>query len=197
MWIYCVVDNINTTGWAELEIEATSDNSTATGNTAAVACGFLEGWLTYERLYQTKLNWFADMFSDTSGVPPEEFLAFLKENIEWVFTQIAAHQYDPFWQNVDIVYAQVEGIYRGYSSATVLTITIVVFIKMQASLDQPITLLEFYILNAAGDVGDVLSAVVPGFRKKPFSEMTAAEMYRDLAKRVQRLSEIANLLGTL
>lgn len=102
-------DAIDSVGWMFLEVHSTAGLDDAA---QVFAAGFLEGFLTAARVAQFTVNVGANATLDP------KVSAFLDANEAWVRAQAAAKDAEPFWHQVGLVYAQLDGLVAGYGNAT-------------------------------------------------------------------------------
>ena len=191
-------DAVATTGWSYLHIEvswhrglsaacampssaarALCTISLAHGGVVAVqptlsdseqvyAAGYLEGALTTERIFQSKVNTWASTFANNTC--PQAAYDWVNKQNAWITTQAAAAPpaNQAYWQQVLNAYSQVQGIADGYASV--------------AQPSQAITAKDFLIFQLQAEVGDILIAADPFYRK----EADVLSFYPDF-ERVKRV----------
>jgi hypothetical protein len=111
------VSSLNNTGWAVLDLIA---KSTATSNDTLIsyAAGFVEGYLTSNEMIN---------FSDNTGASEPNSNAlqkFLDDNYAWMQSQIKVNK-SSYWQHVESLLAQVQGLADGQESAAKAAGTVV------------------------------------------------------------------------
>ena len=98
-------DAINTTGWSVLSV---STSSTFPATKQAYGAGYLEGYLSQERISQS--------FTNTIPHPSEQspwIRTFAAANLQWTKDQTAKN-HSEYWKQVSYIVEQVEGLYDGY-----------------------------------------------------------------------------------
>jgi hypothetical protein len=106
------------------------------------AAGIAESLLTCEITYQFYLNSYYGSFGDT-GKPNEELKNFMMDNYAWMKKQSLDND-DEYWIAVRQTIAQFEGLIEGYE-------------KSECAAKHPLSLFDWLILNAYGDLIDLLS----------------------------------------
>ncbi|XP_041348218.1 putative phospholipase B-like 2 [Gigantopelta aegis] len=103
-------NNINQTGWAYLDIET---NPALDNDVQAYAAGLAEGQLTQELI---SLHWRNTAYTCPEPYTPfcQRLRNFLTQNLNWVKSQIDAHQNDQYWEQVKLFYMQTAGLQDGY-----------------------------------------------------------------------------------
>ncbi len=104
---------LETKGWDYLSVELGSSSS-IDDKTKAFAAGFLEGYLTANRIWTHHQN--MHRFTWNGGDMPEYVANFFKEQQKWVSTQVDSNPNDPYWQNVGFINQQFLGLVEGYNS---------------------------------------------------------------------------------
>ncbi|CAF0754477.1 unnamed protein product [Brachionus calyciflorus] len=147
-------DNYNTTGWSTLEIET---NEQASDYDQAYAAGFLEGTLTKDFITLHLMNTVGDFCSDTTTSVCSRLIEFLTNNFEWLNEQILKSPDDPYWHQVNLVFAQFYGLYHGYYNVTYdLKHGVNVFDSMVRDI-RPY--LNFLALQLNGDMSELLASI--------------------------------------
>jgi len=105
------------TGWDYLAISTyQGDDPKYTDEIKVYTMGFLEGYLTFKRIWNHYQNCNA-FFNYPDGKMPENTKEFLRENRKWIE---AMHQNssssDPYWAHAWLVYRQYEGLIDAYNS---------------------------------------------------------------------------------
>eukprot|EP00455_Lapot_gusevi_P032362 TRINITY_DN3529_c0_g1_i3.p1 TRINITY_DN3529_c0_g1~~TRINITY_DN3529_c0_g1_i3.p1 ORF type:complete len:535 (-),score=171.08 TRINITY_DN3529_c0_g1_i3:144-1748(-) len=100
--------NVTGTGWGLLQVH--TDKHFA-DNMQARAGGYLEGYMTAERIYQQYLNTFP------SGGLPVKVVEFLQQNQLYLSQQIMQNPNDPYWYQISLVMQQLQGLVLGYNKA--------------------------------------------------------------------------------
>ncbi|CAG5004577.1 unnamed protein product [Parnassius apollo] len=129
-------NEINTTGWAFLELHTSED---ATDEKQAYAAGYLEGFLTRDLIWMHWLNMLKGYCynkTDVCGLIEE----FIDKNEEYIVSMVQTNERDPYWYQIKLYYIQLEGLAVGYNEATTepyqwLTVRDIVWINMLGDLD--------------------------------------------------------------
>ena len=103
------VNSINTTGWHVLQI---TTNASFSDEQQAFSAGYLEGVLTAPQIWSAYNN----LGSNASFTPTLE--AYLNAQMDFIHSSIAQNIDDMWWHQVALVYAQLDGLYYGYTNAT-------------------------------------------------------------------------------
>jgi len=140
--------NLNSTGWALLDIAAPAHSA---GETGMYGLGFLEAHFTCPRMHQFGLNFMASMFGKEG--PDVKLLEWVQESLAWVRQQAADAASAPgedgshvaYWQAVRGMLAQFDGLVDGY----------VQFCPHLPPLDAS----DLLLINLNGDLFDILPAL--------------------------------------
>lgn len=155
-------DARNTTGWAFLQIATRPHDDEDTGG-ARYAAGYLEGYVTWRLIWYHYSNVMAKFFRD--GAVPQPLVDFLNANDQWVIKQINTN-FNPndklYWQTVNDLYAQLDGLAAGYQAA--------------APPSMSISRLGMLIVNLQGDLGDIMQSLTPSHQRTNFANMSKAEV---------------------
>jgi len=157
-------DDLFIDGWGKLSIETVSNVDDTTAFTAA---GYLEGYLTWNQVYNFSINYF-NTFLNTSDVKqfPEPVLTFVTDNYKYMQTQLAAaSQTDPYWIQVSNAMSQLDGLYQGYNAA--------------AGSDYSLSFIEIFMLTSYGDMGDIVQVSMSDNTK--FNHMSREELETRMA----------------
>ncbi|CAE8588157.1 unnamed protein product [Polarella glacialis] len=167
-------DTIAETSWATLRIHglprrAESESDGMSDQRMSFAAGFVEGALTVERTWQHRLSYFGATFA-------EKAIAFVEANDAYVRERIAANsELEPFWAEVKLVWAQLDGLVAGHLAAC----------KPGRCLDRR----SFLLLNAEEDLSNIIH--------KPFKgalEGWTAEEAAEYTRKTTHCSAIVRLL---
>eukprot|EP00668_Euglena_longa_P046986 GGOE01062753.1.p1 GENE.GGOE01062753.1~~GGOE01062753.1.p1 ORF type:complete len:653 (-),score=146.74 GGOE01062753.1:677-2608(-) len=147
----CVMfnDSMLLSGWSELWIRAVPHGqSYASYRRSMFAAGYAEGSVTHDRIHEHFWNTLETFFPDR--VVPQKVAEFIADNLAWVRGQVAAHTApqapsSQYWQMVGGILAQFDGLVAGYQEF--------------ASRDQWLSELDLFLLNADGDLIDLIPAV--------------------------------------
>jgi len=146
-------NDVNTTGWAYLEI---STNPHHDDLDQAYTAGLMEGLLTSDLIKMHAHN----TLGDYCNRPYTEYCVrlrdFIETNFAWMQQQIDLHaKTDPYWHQVELFLMQTQGIIDGYKyhqrSRSLLR-----SLRFKPDLD------GLLIFQIAGDLGDLESALQPG-----------------------------------
>lgn len=156
-------DSLHETGWSQLWVQTATllpeeAEDRALGQKRRVdimfAAGYAEGALTHHRIDQHYANVLATLFPNAvKGDAAElQVLAnvrqFLQQNLDWLRSQIAYyHEHPdqpeaPYWAAMEALVAQFDGLAAGYHAF---------------SSETPISTLDLFMLNAGGDMEDLIS----------------------------------------
>ncbi|XP_039257816.2 putative phospholipase B-like 2 [Styela clava] len=115
-------DNIETTGWAVGEYTTNTDLDP---HFQAYAAGFAEGFITSDRIAQTRNNTLKG-FCDKTPMSKSciKIHDFLQDNIQWMLQMIKENPEDKFWDEVKKGLLQVQGLEDGYNNLAVYNPTI-------------------------------------------------------------------------
>ncbi|XP_053613573.1 putative phospholipase B-like 2 isoform X2 [Plodia interpunctella] len=130
-------NDINSTGWAYLEIH-TSDQFSDVKQ--AYAAGYLEGFLTRDLIWmhwQNMLKGYCYNKTDVCGMIED----FLDKNEDYISSMILKYPDDPYWYQMMLFFIQLEGLAVGYKEATKepyeqLTVRDMLWINMLGDLDE-------------------------------------------------------------
>lgn len=107
--------------------------------------GFLEGSLTSERIYQHYISWYSYQFS--TSPPTENTIKFLIKQYEYSLKLTEENQNNEYYITLRNILYQFQGILDG--------------INYSAKENQTLTLIDLLLLEAAGDLYDIIPAVDP------------------------------------
>jgi hypothetical protein len=162
------LDDVETTGWGKLWIHG---DDTLQGSYEG---GFVEGTLTQTRIYQHYVSWFSKTFS--SAGPTDSTKKFMRDNYDFM-VNLANSTANPeqgiteeYLSHLRHTVAQFEGVVAGYQSV--------------APSDQPMTLDDFLLLEAAGDMYDIIPATNPSEFKLNVGKLSAREFEDEFHKMV-------------
>ncbi|XP_013190959.1 putative phospholipase B-like 2 [Amyelois transitella] len=130
-------NDINTTGWAYLELHTSANFS---DEKQAYAAGYLEGFLTRDLIWmhwQNMLKGYCYNKTDVCGLIED----FLDKNEAYISSMITAYPLDPYWYQIKLYYIQLEGLAVGYEEATrdpyeQLTYRDMIWLNMLGDLDE-------------------------------------------------------------
>lgn len=151
-------ENLNLTGWSSLDIQT---NSNYSDDLQAFAAGFVEGFLTAPHIRTTAINIYPTFFGNAS-TPPRAVSDFLNTQEDWSREMISKNKaVDPFWAQVGFIFQQLDGLVAGYQQSS------------SPKLDR----FQFQMLNAVGDLFDIIPAVQP-HKQVNYMNMTTSEAIR-------------------
>lgn len=146
-------DTLFDVGWGTLTVRARS-SAPATDSAALECAGVVEGVLTHARVAAHFALWKLAALDDLGGGSewPQTLVAWISENLAWTRAQAAANgAADPWWRAVSRVLTRFDGLRRGYGMA-------------RTAAEANITELEFYMLQASGDMEDITTIVTKARR---------------------------------
>lgn len=68
------------------------------------------------------INTVGDFCEDPTVAPCNKLIDFLTENFKWIRQEITEHPDDPYWHQVNLVFAQFYGLYHGYYNLTATSV---------------------------------------------------------------------------
>jgi hypothetical protein len=132
-------------GWGKLHIET---NSQYADEVQMHAAGYVEGYLTADRIYQQYINIYSVFWKNSSNPIPAVVLKWLDNQDTWVRYQAKKNKaQDNYWGQVANVLAQFDGLVAGYNDYMAMN-----------DPSKKLTSLAFSILNGVGDLLDVTAA---------------------------------------
>jgi hypothetical protein len=126
-------DRVEQQGWGHFTVRTYNPFNP---NDQAYAAGLLEGFMTSERISQMYLNFYGLNFPNGTS---NELLTYYTEQINWIKASIEANSDDQYWNKVELVVRQVEGILQGLHDAGV----------------NNLTFFDLFLLNSDGDLEDL------------------------------------------
>lgn len=154
------VDEVNTDGWGKLWVHS---DATVEGWYQA---GFIEGMLTSERVYQHFASWFDYQFG--AAPPTENTVKFVLDQYAYAKRLVHDHPNSPmkddYFSTLGKLLAQFEGILAGVNQGA-------------ADASKQITLVQLLLLEAAGDLYDIIPAVDPEGFKLHIGKLSAQEFH--------------------
>ena len=124
------------------------------------AMGYLEGVLTYKRIYPSYYNLNNYKYYNNSGKMPDSTYEFFQKNL--LFMQNMTSLYkdtDPYWHEVNNLYMQMRGLHEGYN--------------LMAPESEKIDLVHFQTVVSLGDVDELANWKKE--ERPDFSKMTDEE----------------------
>lgn len=115
-------DNVETTGWAVLELTTNTDLDP---DFQAYGAGFAEGYITSNRITQSWNNTIQG-YCDSSPLSEscKKIYNFVSDNLKWMVEMIEKNPGDPFWNEIKKGLLQVQGLEDGYKNLDVYNPTI-------------------------------------------------------------------------
>ena len=111
----------------------------------AYAMGYLEGFITKERIYSFYRNILHYGFYRFDLKIPENLKEFFKKNIDYMEkNSFEKKDSDQYWEHVYYIYRQLKGLYNGYNDYT-------------NEEDKKLDFYEFILLPGAGDIFDIMT----------------------------------------
>eukprot|EP01006_Ploeotia_vitrea_P023303 TRINITY_DN55741_c0_g1_i1.p1 TRINITY_DN55741_c0_g1~~TRINITY_DN55741_c0_g1_i1.p1 ORF type:complete len:564 (+),score=254.80 TRINITY_DN55741_c0_g1_i1:37-1728(+) len=164
-------DTLEQVGWGVLDVKTAGSASKATDAQKMYAAGYLEGVLTWERIYQHTLNMRYEFFGSAAASPPADLVAWFNANSQWMQQQVKDNQGTPFWDQLAFVQQQFNGLVAGYKAAP------------SRPANMSLQAFDFQMLNAAGDLLDLLEVLKPHDERIPWLNMTREEFDLKLNQR--------------
>ena len=146
------------------------------------AMGYLEGVLTYKRIYPSYYNLNNYKYYQNQGVMPNSTYEFFQKNLQFMKNMTSRYKdTDPYWHEVNNLDMQMRGLHEGYNS--------------MAPIDEKIDLVHFQTVISLGDVDEI------GNWKKEnrpdYSKMTTEELtqYIELRSHCSAFMKVADDLS--
>lgn len=164
-------DSLHTTGWSQLWVNTTElrdaelqdpGRSRQRRKEIMFAAGYAEAAVTHHRIDQHFLNVFLTFFPTGDAADQatlQSLQGFLRENLQWMREQVAYYDENPslidgqYWDAVGSILAQFDGLVQGYAR----------FSKS----DNPASEIDLFMLNADGDLEDLIPAIQRRQSAKP------------------------------
>eukprot|EP00744_Colponema_vietnamica_P002271 GILI01003597.1.p1 GENE.GILI01003597.1~~GILI01003597.1.p1 ORF type:complete len:626 (+),score=213.81 GILI01003597.1:85-1962(+) len=143
------VDNLATTGWDNITVTLNESTQALNLDAKYFGMGFVEGYVTYERIYQNYMN-------TNDGLNPyitNETASWFTNNMAYLKDFIAANPTDPYAQKTSQLLNQVRGMAAGYTAGCAANNAPTAY----TAIDQT---MMFYI-NWQAEIGDVYTAYYP------------------------------------
>ena len=139
-----------TTGWYQLHVEGTSDRSIASDAEMMRCAGAVEGYISQSSIWNAFVllldshNW-----NRTEPHYPDGWNEYMETSMQFVRESFTSYTEVPYWQAIEMIYHQFEGLAEGYNLALA-----------DHNIDnQTMTLIDHWILQSQGDLGDAEHAV--------------------------------------
>lgn len=156
-------DTLPQTGWDVLEVRAGYGPHKRGDRETLYMAGFLEGYLTANRIYPHYRN-LVPFFITDSRIG-QELNTFFNEQDDWVVGQIKANRGDPAWRHVDALHGQMQGLQRGVQKWAL------------ENNVKPLPKFAFHYLNGIGDIIDLVNKLSPQ-QARGFGAMTSGDIRR-------------------
>ena len=107
------------TGWDFLSISTyEKKDGKYDDSDKAYAMGYLEGFITKDRIYSYYVNMFHYIFWEYNFTIPEKLKGFFKKNLEYMEQKsLKNKESDKYWEHAYYIYRQLRGLYDGYNIA--------------------------------------------------------------------------------
>ena len=150
-------------GWDFLTISSYSGNDNKyADHTKSYAMGFLEGVLTYKRIYDHWRNMKHFKYYDNNATMPDLIYEFFKQNLDYVkYKSTSLKDTNQYWYEVYNLYRQMVGLNEGYNS--------------MVTDDKKIDLINFQTVISVGDL-DELRYWKNQASRPNYSNMTISEI---------------------
>ena len=130
-------------GWDTLSLSTSTSNGLYSDYEKAYALGYLEGVLTYARIYDIYVdNYQMNFYYEPNRKMNGYMIDFFNKQREWVRNSYISNQNDSYWQNAWALQQQLEGLMDGYN--------------FMVSDDKKISYAEFHVVASGGDIDDVI-----------------------------------------
>jgi hypothetical protein len=133
------VDEVDKDGWGKIWIHGDDSQE------GWYQAGFLEGALTSTRIYQHYVSWSNYQFGNSP--PTNNTIQFLLDQYEYAKDLSQSNSNDEYYNMLGNILTQFEGILAGVNYA--------------AEVNQTLSLVDLLLLEAAGDLYDIIPAVDP------------------------------------
>ena len=132
------------------------------------AMGFLEGVLTYKRIYAAYYNLNNYKYYKNNGIMPNSTYEYFQKNLQFMRSMTSKYKdIDPYWHEVNNLYMQMRGLHAGYNS--------------MAPASEKIDLVHFQTVVSLGDVDEIANWKKEN--RPDFSKMNTDELIEYLALR--------------
>ena len=170
-------DGLLEEGWSQLWIEGIVHNnntSLASHKVAHYAAGYAEGALTHHRIDQHYHNVHGTFFGKETSAPLA-VRQFLDDNLHWIRTQVELHAMggkfkssteNKYWETLSLLLSQFDGLVDGYQAHTNATL--------------PLSASDLFLLNADGDLEDLIPAYNKTKTRQPGKSSSFAEAVKSL-----------------
>jgi hypothetical protein len=138
-------DAVNTTGWYSLSTQAV--DAAARPQLLAYARGFLEGYATAQPMCDFGWNSQTGVFQGNATLQGQ-VQDWIMQNYEWLAAVATNGSVGAYWSQLAVTLSQVEGVAAGYAASS-----------LPATCDVDVDLAGVLMLNAGGDLYDIISVV--------------------------------------
>jgi hypothetical protein len=129
-------------GWDYLQV-ISRRNVEFSNKQQAYAAGYIEGFLTKNRIYNHYLNMKQYLFSNYNNEMPPHVRKFFTNNREWIKNLADSNRGDAFWDHAILLQTQIEGLIDGYNQNI-------------SEKDRTLSYEDFQVMNAFGDIFDIV-----------------------------------------
>ncbi|XP_073229179.1 phospholipase B-like 1 isoform X2 [Porites lutea] len=162
------VDNINSTGWGELDIVSGTGETSYSDTTIMYAAGYLEGALTAKRINENYVNIHYEFFSTSSESFMEKVKNWFDKQEEWMRSKIKSESNSSsMWKQMGNIVSQYDGLIAGYTD--------------YPATEQALGKFAFQILNGAGDYITLQGVLNPN-TLPDWSKMSDSEILTKLGR---------------
>ncbi|GAM21619.1 hypothetical protein SAMD00019534_047940 [Acytostelium subglobosum LB1] len=165
-----------TTGWGYLSI---STNGAYNDTLQAAAAGYIEGFLSADMIWQNWNNMFVNEYQKTV---PQNVFTWVNENNDYMVQQIASFPQDPYWQQVGLVWTQINFLHQGYQDANI-------------EPSQTLTLSDILLMNMDGDMIDLGPAL--NYTSGDVSAMPPLKSVEEFMRKTGHCSSLIKLTDDL
>ena len=131
--------------------------------------GFLEGALTSQRIYQHYKSWYSHQFPSSAPLNSETE-QFMYDQYAFAQQLANSHRGEVYYDRLSQILSQFEGVLKGQQYA--------------AAEGESLSKLELLLLEAAGDLYDIVPAVTPSAFKLKIGKLSADEFDREYHRMV-------------
>lgn len=152
-------DSIEQNGWGRLLVRTSSSEP----GLPAFAAGYLEGYLTAERLAQHYDN---TVTNNGYSPPPAGALEFMENTDKWSQMMVrTASPEDPYWKVVAFMSDQLDGLVDGVNAGLAQQQRPGSQELQQQQLKRHFSRMDLYLMNGLSDIDDIIKAVNASHRK--------------------------------
>ncbi|KJE97432.1 hypothetical protein CAOG_09069 [Capsaspora owczarzaki ATCC 30864] len=158
-------DGLMTTGWGVFEVKT---NSAFKDAEQLYAAGFLEGALTYNRIYDHYQNMFTYFFPNASDPSVQLYRNWFNQQDAWTRRNVQLNPQVSFWVQTGSILAQFDGLVAGYNAV--------------AASSRKLDVFAFQVLNGNGDILDLMNVLQPSTRPS-WNDMTPQQAQLEASRR--------------